>query len=75
MNKTLNAVRRGIKAALKAPRTHKYEAAGKTIVCSHCGSDDFEWVGVGGISYAGYGVKCDRCSHIEYFGKRPKELD
>jgi hypothetical protein len=75
MSKTLNAVRRGIKAALNAPPSHQYQAAGKTIVCSHCGSDAFERVGVAGISYAGHGVQCCRCSHIEYFGKRPQEVD
>ena len=75
MNKTLNAVRRGIKAAMAPPPGHKYQAAGKTIVCPHCGSDVFAWAGLGGISHAGYGVKCCRCTHIEYFGDRPKEQD
>ena len=37
----------GIKARVKAASEHsriyqKYEAAGKRIVCSHCGADDFE---------------------------------
>jgi hypothetical protein len=75
MNKTLKAVRRGIKAAFNPPPSHKFQAAGKIIACSHCGSEGFEWAGVAGISYAGYGVKCCRCSHVEYFGKRPKEQD
>ena len=75
MGKTLNAVRRGIKAAMHAPPSYKFQAAGKTILCSHCGSDAFNWVGVAGISYAGYGVKCSRCTHIEYFGERPKQMD
>jgi hypothetical protein len=75
VNKTINAVRRGFKAALHPPPGYKYEAAGKTIVCSHCGTDLFNWVGVAGISCAGYGVMCCRCTHIEYFGTRPKQLD
>jgi hypothetical protein len=75
MNKTLNAVRRGIKAAMKPPRSHRYEAAGKTIVCSHCGHDLFELVGVAGLTAAGYGIYCACCSHAEYFVNRPKEQD
>ncbi len=74
MNRTLSAVRKGIKAALHPPTSFRYEAGGKIVVCSHCGSDAFDWVGVAGISYAGYGVKCVRCTHIEYFGKRPRQL-
>ena len=75
MGKTIKAIRRGIKAAFNAARSHKYEAAGKTIVCSHCGHDEFERAGLAGMTHAGYGVKCCHCSHIEYFGKQPAELD
>ena len=75
MGKTLNAGRRGIEAAMNTPCFQKYEAAGKTIACSHCGSVLFEPVGIAGFSAAGYGIACSRCTHAQYFLKRPIALD
>jgi hypothetical protein len=56
------------------PQLHRYQAAGKTIICSHCGNDSFDLVGVAGISFAGHGIKCSKCTHIEYFGTEPSPI-
>jgi len=76
MNETVRAVgravRAGLKAASEAPSSRKFQAGGKGVVCTQCGSDRFHHYGAGGWSYSGYGLECANCSHIEYFGKRPK---
>jgi hypothetical protein len=79
MSKTVNAVRRAVKAGIKAasgaPSGHKYQAGGKTVVCTHCSSDGFQRYGPLGATFGGYGLECSHCSHIEYFGKRPQEVE
>jgi hypothetical protein len=79
MSKTVNAVRRAVKAGIKAasgaPSALKYQAGGKTVVCSHCSGDGFHRYGPLGATFGGYGLECSRCSHIEYFGKRPQEVE
>ncbi len=78
MGNTIKAIRRGIKAGVSAiqnPHPHQFQAGGKIVACSHCGNDTFELVGVAGLSYAGYGIECSKCSHIQYFRKKPRELD
>jgi len=76
MNKTLKALERGIRAGVKAVSDpsgihKKYEAAGKRIVCSHCGADDFESpAGTVGL-FSGYVLQCSRCGHLECFGREP----
>jgi hypothetical protein len=79
MSKTVNAVRRAVKVGFKAasgvPSPEKFRAGGKTVVCNHCGGDSFERYGPLGATFGGYGLECSKRSHIEYFGKRPKEVD
>jgi hypothetical protein len=48
---------------------HTGDAGGKVILCSGCSGEHFELVGAGGVSYAGYGINCSGCTHIQYFGK------
>ena len=77
MNNTIEAIRRGIEAGVNAmqnPQPHHFQAAGKSIVCSHCGHDSFDLVGVAGMSLAGHGIKCAKCTHIEYFGSEPSPV-
>jgi hypothetical protein len=75
MNKTLRAIRRGVKAALENPKPHHFQTVSQPVVCSLCGGDSFERYGVAGFTYAGYGLECSRCGHLEYFAKQPTELD
>ena len=79
MSKTVNAVRRAVKAGIKAasgaPSAHKYQAGGKTVVCTHCSGDGFQRYGPLGATFGGYGLECSHCSHIEYFGMRPQEVE
>jgi hypothetical protein len=76
MGNTIKAIRRGIKAGVNAmhSQARRFQAGGKTVVCSHCGNDTFESVGLGGISFAGSGIACSRCTHIEYFTTTPYDL-
>ncbi len=78
MNKTLKALERGLKAGVKAAREPilppKYEAAGKRVVCSHCGADTFESPeGLIG-TFSGWTLQCSQCGHLECFGKEPREI-
>jgi hypothetical protein len=76
MGNTLDAITRGVKAgvaAVKEATPHRFEAAGKAVVCAHCGNDTFNEVGVLGVSFGGYGISCTKCTRIEYFLKAPSQ--
>ena len=77
VNKRIDAVGRavtaGLKAASEASNSKRFHAGGKAVVCTQCGGDKFRRYGVMGSSFGGYGLECAHCSHIEYFGRRPKE--
>jgi len=79
MNKTIRAVRRGVrrglKAASEASRPQRFQARGRPVVCSQCGSGGFQRYGPIGVTFGGHGLQCSNCAHIEYFGERPKEAD
>jgi len=48
MNKTITAVKRGVKVAVAETfRPRQFESGGKPVVCSHCDSDGFQWHGHG----------------------------
>ncbi len=77
MGNTLKAIRRGIKAGVNAmqhPHHSRFQAGGQTVVCSHCGNDTFDLIGVAGMSIAGFGIECSKCTHIEYFTSKPCPL-
>ena len=76
MGNTFDAITRGVKAgvaAVKEATPHRFEVAGKVVVCAHCGNDTFNEVGVLGVSFGGYGISCTRCTRIEYFLKAPSQ--
>jgi hypothetical protein len=82
MNKTLNAVKRGVKAAVTETfRPRQFEAGGKSVVCSHCGNEGFRWHGHGlaGTRFkpfaGGFVLECCQCSHLEHFSKKPAEIE
>lgn len=78
MNKTITAIQRGVKLVV-SQITHpcQFVAAGRPVVCSHCGSNGFQWHGSGmaGSRFkpfvGGYALECCRCSHLEHFAKKP----
>ena len=55
----------------RIPLRTTLKAAGKTIVCPHCGSDSFASFGVVGLSLAGFGIQCSKCTRLEYFASQP----
>jgi len=81
MKKTMTAIKRAGKVVLEETlRPRQFEVRGKFVVCSHCGSDGFQWHGHGafGTRYKalfidGYTLECCQCSHVETFAKRPTE--
>ena len=78
--RTIKAISRGVEAALAKPSPRRYEAAGKVIVCSHCGGNmflpyhlsKFMWEG---FLHEQYGLECAACSHLELFAKEPTEIE
>jgi len=56
-------------------RPQKFQAGGKPVICSHCRSDGFQWYGLAGASFAGYGLECVQCGHLEYYTKKPTEIE
>jgi hypothetical protein len=78
MSNALKTLRRADEAgvdAMQSSAPHRFQAAGKTIVCSHCGSDLFASFGVVGLSLAGYGLQCSKCTRLEYFASQPTQLE
>jgi hypothetical protein len=82
MSNTFTAIKRAAKVALKETlRPRQFQVASHRVVCSLCGSDEFQWHGHGALGtrykvlgVEGYALQCCRCSHLELFGKRPEEL-
>jgi hypothetical protein len=72
MSNIKTALSRGIRAAKKAMGPQKYLAAGKRIVCPHCGCDLFNTVGLPYL--LGHIMECSRCTLRLIFGDKP-ELD
>src|ERR1035441_2990816 len=82
MNKTITAIKRGVKAAVKETlRPRQFQAGGKPVICSQCSSDGFQWHGHGtfGTRYKalfieGYALKCSQCSHLEFFRSEERRV-
>jgi DNA-directed RNA polymerase subunit RPC12/RpoP len=74
MNKTLNAVKRGLEAGVKAASEpinphSKYKVAGQQVRCSQCSNEFFEsGPGLAGI-FSGPVLQCTQCGHLEFFGR------
>ena len=78
MSNTIKAIRRGIKAGVNSmqnPQHNQFQAGGKIIVCSHCGNDSFDYIGVSGISIVGYGIACSKCTLVQYFTSAPSKVE
>jgi hypothetical protein len=77
VNNIINALQRGVKTGVDAMQDsvpHRFEAAGKTIACPHCGSESFVSFGVVGLSLAGFGIQCSKCTRIQYFASHPSQI-
>jgi hypothetical protein len=80
MKKTIKALQRGIKAAMAAPEPQRFQAGGKIIACSQCGSTDFvpyelTKSATEGLLRELYGLRCAKCSHLEFFAQRPLAIE
>ena len=87
MNEMTNAIR-GLKAGIKgffrgfAPG--HYEAAGRQVVCAHCGGNTFAeheallnttgatFVKLDWLNKSGTALICENCGLIQWFGRRPE---
>ena len=65
----------GINAASGKPSPRRFHALGKAVTCTQCGGDRFEPYGALGVTFGGYALECSQCSHLEYFGKRPTQVE
>jgi hypothetical protein len=68
------AIERGIEAAKQTFNPKRYQAAGKPVHCSHCGTDSFEMPSGLIGTFTGYTLQCCQCGHLECFGKEPVEI-
>lgn len=71
MARIVRAVRRGIKAA-HAPQRRRFLASGRIVVRSQCHGDFFKYRGRSLDRQ--YMLQCEACTHVEYFGSKPKEI-
>jgi len=69
MSKIKTALSRSIRAAKSAMSPQRYQAAGKAIVCSHCGGDRFSTPGM--PTLVGYILDCSRCKQRLLFAEKP----
>jgi hypothetical protein len=75
VNKTFKTLKRAVDAGLKAAaepaeeERHKYKAAGKPVLCSHCGGSIFAAGPAFTPILIGKAIQCVRCSHLEIFAK------
>ena len=80
MNKTIQAIQRGVKAALAGPGPQSFQAGGKKVACSHCGGEAFvphglDKFGSQGMLREHFGLECDGCGHLELFIKKPVAVE
>jgi hypothetical protein len=73
MPNTMKALQRAAKAAMTKSYV-QFTAEGTPVICSQCRGDKF-YVSVPSLrNIAGFSLECERCSHLEYFQKKPTEL-
>jgi hypothetical protein len=72
MSKLKTALDRGIRAAKSAMGPQRYQAAGKLIVCSHCGGERFTTPGM--PTLVGYILDCSDCKQRLLFAGKPEWL-
>jgi len=53
----------------RVEKRHKYRAAGKPVLCSHCGGSIFTPGSLDGSLSSVRVIQCVRCSHLELFGE------
>jgi hypothetical protein len=74
MANTMKALKRAVKAVAAKPFV-RYRAGDTPVICSQCRGDTFYPSISGFRSVAGFSLQCERCSHLEYFQKRPTKQD
>ena len=83
MKKTINAVRRGLKAASAAMKSRKYSVADKPVLCPHCAGEEFDeatallnttgltLLGLDWANRSATTLVCIECGHVQWFLKSP----
>jgi rubrerythrin len=86
MAKLGRALRRGVEAFEEARESRRYQAAGKQVVCQHCGNDTFTpeeamlnrtgrtFFDLDWTDKAGTALVCNRCGLIHWFLEPPEPL-
>ena len=80
------SVKRGAKAAADSFGPGQYDVEGKSVVCSHCGSQEFAegtaqlntvgmtFIGLDWANRSAHTLLCAKCGRIEWFMQRPTRL-
>lgn len=85
MKNTVKGLKAGVKGFFRsvAGGNRQYEAAGRQILCTHCGGDTFEQheamlnttgatlLNLDWLNQSGTALICDTCGLIQWFGRRP----
>ena len=86
MGKFTEAVKAGVRAMREDLGPKEYAAAGRQIVCGHCGHTLFTarellldtrgatLVGLEWLNQGAVALVCAQCTSIQWFGGRPEEL-
>ena len=87
MKRFFRAVRAGVEGAMEALGPGRYAAAGRLIVCSHCGGEEFEarsaqlntagatFVGIDWLNRSGAALAFTRCHLIQWFLRCPTRVE
>ena len=74
MSRNIEALQRAAKAFVAKPFV-RFTVGDISVICSQCRGDRFYLSTPSIRKIAGYSLECARCSHLEYFQKRPTERD
>ena len=84
MNSIIGGLKAGVKGFFRGLQPGHYEAAGRRVVCAHCGGSTFAeheallnttgatFVKLDWLNKSGTALICENCGLIQWFGRRPE---
>jgi hypothetical protein len=87
MNRFFRAVKAGVEGVKEAMGPGRYTAAGRPVVCSHCGGEEFDarsaqlnttgatLAGLDWLNASGVALVCVRCDLIHWFLRSPTRVE
>jgi hypothetical protein len=87
MGRFFDAVKAGVRGAMsEVGQPSQYWAAGRTVTCTHCGTDRFHkreaqfntagasLAGLDWMNASGAALVCDTCSLVQWFARAPERV-